>query len=210
FVPSDVRNYDSYWHKGSWGGGQWGWANWGRIPGGGTFPRWSLGPIYYASGYGDYQNPFLAEVAGKLPPILDYARPIDDVEDDAEPPSASTSTADGSQGPPKETPEEALAYLVRSPEEKAGMTAFDAAARAFRDKDYRAALDKADAALGRLPHDPALHEFRALVLFAQGEYGQAATVVYAVLAVSPGWSWATLSGLYGDQQEFARQIRELE
>jgi tetratricopeptide (TPR) repeat protein len=207
--PPYFRNYDSYWHKGYWGGGQWGWANWGGIPGAGSFPRWALGPIYYASGYGDYQNPFLAEVAGRLPLFIDYAKPLDDISDDEEPPPPSTSE-NSLQGPPEETPEEALRYLVRSPEEKAGLTAFDAAVLAFRNKDYHGALDKTDAALEKLPHDPGLHEFRGLVLFALGEYGQAAATIYAVLAVSPGWNWATLSGLYGDQEEFTRQIRALE
>src|SRR5262249_34431374 len=47
-------------------------------------------------------------------------------------------------------------------------------------------------------------------LFAREEYQPAAAALYAVLAVSPGWDWTTLSSLYGDQEEFPRQLRGLE
>src|SRR5204863_8721905 len=60
------------------------------------------------------------------------------------------------------------------------------------------------------PYDPALHEFRGLVLFASKDYQQAAATIYAVLSVSPGWDWTTLSGLYADQDVFTRQLRNLE
>ena len=43
-----------------------------------------------------------------------------------------------------------------------------------------------------------LHEFLALVFFAQGKYDQAAAPLYAVLSVGPGWDWTTLSGMYPD------------
>ena len=41
------------------------------------------------------------------------------------------------------------------------------------------------AAAGALPGDAVLHEFRALCLFALGEYQQAASPLYAVLSVGP-------------------------
>ncbi len=44
-----------------------------------------------------------------------------------------------------------------------------------------------------MPNDAALHEFRALVLFALQRYDDAAAALYAVLTAGPGWDWATLS-----------------
>jgi tetratricopeptide (TPR) repeat protein len=99
---------------------------------------------------------------------------------------------------------------VKTPEVKAGLKAFDAAGEAFKNKNYDLALDKCNLALQQLPFDSALHEFRALVLFAREDYQHAAMAIYAVLAVSPGWDWTTLGSLYADQEEFPRQLRKLE
>jgi len=55
-----------------------------------------------------------------------------------------------------------------------------------------------------------LHEFRALTLFAQGKYQDAAATLYAVLTAGPGWDWATMSELYPDPEVYTRQLRELE
>ena len=211
--PPYYSNYNSYWHHGYWGGGLWGWARWGGPLGIGSFARWSFGPIYYSSGYGIFRNPFLAEQQQPIPPFLNYAKPIEDIPDDDEPLIGSADpAADEKPGTPgdEESPEEIAKYLVRSPEVKAGLKLFDAASDAFKNKDYDLALTKSNAALEQLPFEPALQEFRALVLFAREDYQAAATAIYAVLAVSPGWDWTTLSGLYADQEEFARQLRSLE
>lgn len=45
---------------------------------------------------------------------------------------------------------------------------------------------------------------------AQGEYRQAAAVIYDVLAVSPGWDWITLSSLYAEPDHYTQQLRALE
>jgi tetratricopeptide (TPR) repeat protein len=87
---------------------------------------------------------------------------------------------------------------------------FDQARGAFQAGDYPQALQLTDAALAKLPNDPAMHEFRALVLFALGRYDQAAAVLYSVLAVSPGWDWATMAGLYTDINTYTTQLRALE
>jgi hypothetical protein len=89
-------------------------------------------------------------------------------------------------------------------------TAFAAARDAFKAGDYNTALQKTDEALKSLPNDVDLHEFRSLVLFAQGNYSEAAAGLYAVLDRAPGWNWATLSGLYPDVDTFTRQLRGLE
>jgi hypothetical protein len=55
-----------------------------------------------------------------------------------------------------------------------------------------------------------LHEFLALVYFAQGQYPQAAAPLYAVLSVRPGWDWTTVSGMYADVETYTSQLRALE
>jgi tetratricopeptide (TPR) repeat protein len=65
-------------------------------------------------------------------------------------------------------------------------------------------------ALGTRPDDAVLHEFRALVLFAQGKYQDAAAAIHAVLAVGPGWDWTTLSSLYPSVDVYTEQLRKLE
>src|SRR5204862_8098905 len=52
--------------------------------------------------------------------------------------------------------------------------------------------------------------FRALVLFAQKNYREAAAAIYAVLAARPGWDWETVKSLYADPQTYTNQLRALE
>ena len=61
-----------------------------------------------------------------------------------------------------------------------------------------------------MPGDPVVHEFKALALFARGEYERAAAVLHAVLAVTPGMDWTTLIGLYPDVATYTGQLRALE
>ena len=61
-----------------------------------------------------------------------------------------------------------------------------------------------------MPNDATMHEFLALVLFAQGTYDQAAAPLYAVLSVGPGWDWTTLIGNYSDANLYTQQLRSLE
>ena len=61
-----------------------------------------------------------------------------------------------------------------------------------------------------MPNDTTMHEFLALVYFAQGKFDQAASPLYAVLSVGPGWDWTTLSGMYPDVTTYTSQLRALE
>lgn len=207
YDPPYHNAYNSYWHHGYWGGGLSGWERWGGELGVWGFPRWSIGPVYYASGYGQYQNPFLGEQTGQKSAVTDYSQPIQLAADHSDDP---TSTATGAAGPDHPTYEQRLAQVMRTPQVAAGMKRLDAAREAFRDGKFDEALKEVDAALGELPRDPALHEFRALVLFARGDFRESAAAIYAVLSVSPGWNWSTLSSLYADQAEYTRQLRALE
>ena len=91
-----------------------------------------------------------------------------------------------------------------------GYQAFDRARDAFKAGDYAAALDLTDATLRDVPGDPLVHEFKALALFARGEDARAAAELHAVLAVTPGMDWTTLSGLYPDVETYTGQLRALE
>jgi Tfp pilus assembly protein PilF len=76
--------------------------------------------------------------------------------------------------------------------------------------DYATAQDLVEQALRNLPGDTTLHEFRALTLFAQANYRDAAGAIYAVLAVGPGWNWDTVKALYPDAPTYTAQLRALE
>jgi len=212
FDPPYYHNYNGYWHHGYWGGGQWGWGRWAGPDGIWGVGRWWLSGIYFSSGYGAYRNPFAVEQKPGTVAYRDYTKPLENIDDD-EAPGSSTSAAEKPAAPAAtgaESQQEIQNYLVKSPQEKSGLKSFDAASDAFQAGHYDQALKHIDQALVDLPYDPALHEFRGLVLFALKDYQQAAATIYAVLSVSPGWDWTTLSGLYADQDVFARQLRELE
>src|SRR4029077_14422309 len=121
--------------------------------------------------------PSLIEGNRALKPFLDYSKVIEDIADDEEPNVKSNSTdSEGTPpgAPQEETAEDRLNYLMKTPEVKAGLQAFDVATSAFQNKDYELAVQKTEEALQQLPYDSALHEFRALVLFARGEFQPAA------------------------------------
>ena len=147
---------------------------------------WSLGNLIYDMGYHSYQNPYPAPVVQNT--YVTYAQPI------------SVAAAANPPG------DEAVAAAA---EEKSD----DALARsraAFAAGDYLAASAAADEAIAANPGDVTLHEFRSLVLFALGKYGDAAGVLNPVLASGPGWSWETMSGFYGDTGAYNNQLARLE
>jgi tetratricopeptide (TPR) repeat protein len=147
---------------------------------------WSLGNLIYDMGYHSYQNPYPAPVVQNT--YVTYTQPI------------SVAAAANPPG------DEAVAAAA---EEKSD----DALARsrtAFAAGDYLAASAAADEAIAANPGDVTLHEFRSLVLFALGKYGDAAGVLNPVLASGPGWSWETMSGFYGDTGAYNTQLAKLE
>jgi predicted negative regulator of RcsB-dependent stress response len=147
--------------------------------------------MYYSSGYGVYSNPYYASSPTTSGTYLDYSAPMQVAAD----PENATGAADA---PP-------------SPEVQAALGTFDEARDAFKAQDYAKALAKTEEVLKKLPTDAAIHEFRALVLFALQRYKESAATIYSVLSVGPGWDWTTLSGMYGDDVEpYTRQLRALE
>jgi tetratricopeptide (TPR) repeat protein len=115
---------------------------------------------------------------------------------------APPAGAPAAEAPPEAAPED--------PKVKRAVALFDEGRALFKGGDYAAAQNKVDRAIGILPADAVLHEFRALTLFAQGKYKDAATTLYAVLSAGPGWNWETLRGFYPDADTYTRQLRALE
>ncbi|MGC3968174.1 MAG: hypothetical protein QM775_12630 [Pirellulales bacterium] len=87
---------------------------------------------------------------------------------------------------------------------------FNAAVEQFKAGDYTSALTSVNNAIGQDGNDPAMHEFRALTLFALKNYTAAAATVHSVLAVGPGWNWDTMSSFYPDVAVYEAQLRTLE
>ena len=199
------------WHRGFWRLGLWGfnpwWGGWGWGPGWGGYGfglglgyggwgyggwgwnSWGYSPLWYNSGYYGYYNPYCTAPLVLGTTVIDYSQPI--------------VVAQGNPAP-------VSAEAIDDPGSSAAMAEFEAARGAFRNGDYRTALSGVDRALQQIPDDGVLHEFRALVLFAQGDYQQAAATINSVLAGGPGWDWETLRGLYPDVATYTAQLRALE
>ena len=95
------------------------------------------------------------------------------------------------------------------PEGNPADAALNDAVAAFKQNDYDAALDIIDKGIAQYPTDSVMHEFRALVLFAEGDYQQAAATIHSVLAIGPGWDWTTLASLYTNLGIYTDQLRTL-
>lgn len=132
-----------------------------------------------------YVNPFFVATPTVVLPYLNYSRPIP---------------------VPYANDQESAQDLVRSEQ---AIRRFDDARGLFARGEYGRATDLIEEAIQLLPGDPNLHQFRALVLFARARYTDAAAAIYAVLAVSPGWDWQTISALYPDPQIYEQQLRQL-
>ena len=148
---------------------------------------WMYGPSVYDWGYSSYYNPYATgysmptTLGGGTGAVYDYTQPI------------NSSVA---------PPDPGVTSQV--------VTSFDAARAAFKSGDYQQALQLTDQAIRQIPNDAALHEFRALVLFALQRYDESAATLYAVLTAGAGWDWATLVGLYPNVSVYTQQLRALE
>lgn len=85
----------------------------------------------------------------------------------------------------------------------------DQAQKAFKSADYNTALKEVDEALKLVPNDTTMHEFRAQVLFALGQYQNSAAVVHNLLSSTPGWDYTTLQSLYPNNDAFLQQLQSL-
>jgi tetratricopeptide (TPR) repeat protein len=187
---------NGYWagHYPGWGWGGYGYGGYGWGLGGyglglaTGLGMWGLGSSLYGYGggwgYMPYVNPYYdtaAPVVVASQPVYDYSQPID-------------------------TMAAAPAQDVADP----AVSTFDQARDAFKAGDYQNALALTDQALKAVPNDSAIHQFRGVDLFALGRYPEAATTLYGVLSVGPGWDWTTLISLYPDVDTYTNQLRALE
>jgi uncharacterized protein (TIGR03066 family) len=159
---------------------------------------WGINRAAYAFGYWGYSNPYYTEsypVGGEA--YIDYSQPI---------PIESVPVVSETVTTTTTLPADVQPAAAPAP----GMSDFDAARQAFFDGNYPAALASTNRALAAMPGDPIIHEFRALVQFAQGNYKEAAAGLYSVLSVGPGWDWTTLSSLYQSVDVYTKQLRALE
>ncbi len=163
---------------------------------------WLWGPTIYDAGYYNYVNPYVAE-----PTVIQVDNGPQVVVDYTQPLPTEPIYIDNTQ-PAADAPLNA-APAMPEPDET-GLSAYEEARNLFYDGAYDAALAKANLALSKLPRDSTLHQFRALCLFAEGDYRSAAAAINSVLSVGPGWDWTTLSSLYASTDEYTRQLRQLE
>lgn len=181
--------YHGDWHR-DWRGGRYGWYGrptwwWGNNWwGAGYLPGYAAWTIPWNWGYWSYYNPYYTAPLTFGTTVVNYSQPI------------------VLQTPP--------AGVAQTDAEDQAMQFFDSARDAFMNGQYQQALMQVDNAIALLPSDSVLHEFRGLVLFALGDYRQAAASLYAALSVGPGWDWTTLSGFYPDSDAYTQQLRTLE
>jgi tetratricopeptide (TPR) repeat protein len=161
------------------------------------------GPSIYQSGYYTYTNPYVSEptviqIDSGPQIVMDYTQPIP-----AEPVYGDQTGSAGIPSAGAEAPQ------LPAPDQS-GLDTYADARDLFYDGDYSGALAKANQALGKLPSDATLHQFRALCQFATGDYRSAAAAINSVLSVGPGWDWTTLASLYASTDTYATQLRSLE
>lgn len=147
---------------------------------------WGLGNLVYDMGYNRYQNPYQA------PPVqntyINYSEPI------------SVAAAENPPGDEE---------VAAAAEEKSD-AALESSRESFLAGDYLAALSKCDEALAATPSDGTLHEYRALIFFALGKYGEAAGTLNPVLASGPGWGWDTMISFYNSSETYSTQLEKLQ
>jgi tetratricopeptide (TPR) repeat protein len=172
----------------------------------------SLGSTSYDSSY-NYTNALPTYVEAPSSPTV----VVNATQGDTNYLNSQQSTTDvpatpGVVAPPAEppvpqTPQESA---PEDPKVKRAVALFDEGRALFQGGDYAGAQNKVDRAIRSLPADRVLHEFRALTLFAQGKYKDAAATLYAVLSAGPGWNWQSLRQFYPDTDTYTRQLRALE
>ena len=149
---------------------------------------WGLGSVAYDTGYYVYSNPYTPEPYRFETRVIEYTEPM------------AVTAREYTSG------DEIASNLSAS----RSADALDRSRSAFRDEDYLKALTAVDEAISYQPGDTALHEYRALVLFALGKYRDAAGVLHPLLASGPGWDRATMTGLYAAEDSYLAQLGKLE
>ncbi|NRB75333.1 MAG: tetratricopeptide repeat protein [Verrucomicrobiales bacterium] len=150
---------------------------------------WGLGNLIFDCGYHHYHNPYIVKtVYVESAPSITYQVPITQI--------ASPATVSNESSLP-EFADEAESLISQSQ-------------AAFAEGNYILALEGCDNAIQKANDDGGFHEYRALILFALGQYEEAAGVLHPLLVSSPGWDWTTMIKLYGNSTTYADQLKRLE
>ncbi len=168
--------------------------------GGAGFGGGGYGPLAYGSGYLGYTNPYFNSTGfnttGQMGNGFNYTQPI---LVNSRRPMVSIA------------PSTTVASRPSASKESIPLqTTLNAAIAAFKLSQFDMALKVVNQGIYEYPNEPVLHEFRALVLFAKGDYQPAAATMHSVLVVSRGWDWATMISVYGDVDVYTTQLRALE
>ncbi|MGI9456768.1 MAG: hypothetical protein ACR2NU_09410 [Aeoliella sp.] len=159
---------------------------------------WGVNRASYLFGYGGgYYNPYPVEPYYAGEAMIDYSEPL-----------VSYTPLD--QYVPLDSDGSATASAASDNVSAKAVESFEAARSQFKLGNYEQALEACDEAIGELPKDATLHEFRSLILFALGRYHESTAAVHAVLAVGPGMNWTTMSSYYADQSDYIKHLRNLE
>jgi TolA-binding protein len=228
---SSGASYPSYYPQayGNWYSGSWsGWDSQPAAWAGGA----ALGSLGAAAADNfTYSNPYVQSTSDTVvQPVYNYSQPITAYTEPQAPvttgvanyspaetsvesqpaPATPSPTAVPPPAEPTAAPPADDSQPTDDPAVKAAVPIFDEGRELFKKGDYAGAEAKVGKAIGILPQDRVLHEFRALVLFAEQKYPDAASTLYAVVASGPGWNWETLSSYYPDVDVYTRQLRALE
>jgi tetratricopeptide (TPR) repeat protein len=169
---------------------------------------WGVNRLSYWFGYGGgYYNPYYGD-SGSYGGggYYDYSQPLMTYEQVTMP----AESAAPAEAVATTTTATASASATAGSEPTPLMKAYDEARQAFYEGNYPTALEKVNAALAIAPNDAALHEFKALTLFALGKYHDAAATIHPVLAVGPGWDWTTFVRMYPSVDVYTAQLRAFE
>jgi len=204
----------NHWYHGGWN--YWPQSSAGWFAAGTAF-GWLTSPgqtIVYSNPYYvpttnvvlNYSQPIQvpAPVEVQVPVEVPVEVPVPQQTREIPPPTPGSSTTAASTAVETSQPGE------DSTKEEQAKQFFSEAEDAFKANEYPKAQTLVEKAIELLPGDATLHEFRALTLFAQHKYKDAAAAIYAVLAVGPGWDWDTLKSLYPIVETYTAQLRALE
>jgi tetratricopeptide (TPR) repeat protein len=153
---------------------------------------WGLNSLSNRWGYQSYQNPYFVDPVVVRSVGYDYSQPV----------VVNNYVTADNQGQPQQ--------VAMSNEQQQALSTFDQGLELFRNGDYVQALSQFNNSLEKLPGDAVVHEVRGLAMFAVGNYQAAAATLNSLLASAPGMDWTTMSSLYGDPEDYTRQLRKLE
>lgn len=184
-----INHHHHHWYNGCWQGG---WGSGWYAPVSTFWVGWGLGAVSNNWGY-SYFNPYFTAPTSQ-PVVYNYSQPV----------VVNTFTETAAQESP-------VAEAVRAaPQEAQSLSVFDRSLEQFKAGEYVQALSSLNRVLKELPGDAVVHEVRCLCLFALGDYSSAAAGLNSLLTSAPGMDWTTMSGLYGDVDDYTSQLRKLE